>query len=176
VKYVIIAFLLLLPQCTYAQTYLGDGGGTSGLNGSCCNWTAQIDASGKACDANSLLDHPTCQVITKAQFNAFAAAARGSQKLTKAVSISVGVPILGSCTGGTLDPGSTDGQGSITFSGGSVATNCTLTFGSPPYNGVGCKVDLTVTTGRGVTTTPTGFTVALQGAIPNGKLVYFCPQ
>ncbi len=175
-KYIIVILSFLFPWYAQAQTYLGDGGGTSGLKGSCCNWTGQIDASGKVCDANILLEHPTCQVITKVQFDAFATAARGNQKSTKTVSVSVGTPTLSSCSGGTLDPGSADGQGSITFSGVSVATNCTLTFGSTPYTGAGCKVDLTVATGRGVITTATAFTVSLQGAIPNGKLVYFCPQ
>ncbi len=170
------ALLLLSSSTCFAQTYFGDVNGTSGVNGSCCNWTQTSDLNGQSCSSADLAKIPTCQVISAAQFATFVAAVGANTKKSKLVSVSAGSPSLGSCSGGTLDPGSTDGQGSISFSGVSVSTSCSLTFGSPPYNGTGCKVDLTGTTGRGITTTTTGFTVSLQGAIPNGKITYFCPQ
>ena len=170
-----ILLLLFSPPC-FAQTYFGDGNGTSGVNGSCCNWTQTSDLNGQVCSAEDLVKIPTCRVITAAQFNTFVSALGANTKRSKSITVSAGSPCLGSCGGGTLDPGSTDGQGSISFSGVSFTTSCALVFGLSPYNGSGCKIDLTGTTGRGVVTTTTGFTVSLQGAIPNGKIVYFCPQ
>ncbi len=173
----LFAFLVFMfSWSANAQTFFGDGNGTGGRGGSCCNWTATSDLNGQVCSASMLSTIPTCQVITRTQFNAFVAAAGAGTKQSRTVIVSTGSPSLSSCSGGSLDPGSTDGQGSISFSGVSVSTSCGLTFGSPPYNGTGCKIDLTGTTGRGITTTATGFTVSLQGAIPNGKIIYFCPQ
>ncbi len=175
-KYLCVILALVISPVANAQTFFGDGNGTSGRGGSCCNWAATSDLNGQVCSAIMLSGIPTCQVITRAQFNAFIAAESAGTKQSRNVIVSTGSPSLGSCSGGTLDLGSTDGQGSISFSGVSVSTSCSLTFGSPPYSGTGCKVDLTGTTGRGVATTTTGFTVSLQGAIPNGKITYFCPQ
>lgn len=51
-----------------AQAFLGDGSPPS-------NWVAQID-TGNACPADQLATHPTCQVITSAQYNAYRAKVR----------------------------------------------------------------------------------------------------
>lgn len=66
----VIAFLLFCSTVS-AQTYLGDGTGTSGLGGSCCNWVFKLDASGLSCPSDQVVTHPTCAVISAGQYNAY---------------------------------------------------------------------------------------------------------
>lgn len=71
INVLVIALFLLLSPAALAQTFLGDGNGTSGKGGSCCNWTAMIDASGQSCPVSELAARPTCQVITQTQWQTF---------------------------------------------------------------------------------------------------------
>jgi hypothetical protein len=70
-KVFLLVLLLLCWHVAKAQTYLGDGNGTSGLGGTCCNWVAFLDASSGSCDAGAVAAHPNCQVITLTQYNTF---------------------------------------------------------------------------------------------------------
>lgn len=62
------AFLLIIffTLSARAQVYVGDGGGTSGKQGSCCNWVV-YNPTTSVCSPGQILQYPSCQVITQAQ-------------------------------------------------------------------------------------------------------------
>ena len=67
----VVALIAASISTAHAQTYFGDGTGTSGLGGSCCNWVAVKSSNGQTCPADQLALHPTCTVITLTQYNAY---------------------------------------------------------------------------------------------------------
>jgi hypothetical protein len=71
---ILVTALVSLSHAAASQTYLGDGNGTAGFGGTCCNWTAQSNVALDSCPADQLANHPACQVITKAQYDAYFAA------------------------------------------------------------------------------------------------------
>jgi hypothetical protein len=87
-----VCLMLFMPSIASAQVFLGDGNGTSGVGGSCCTWTAQINTGG-ACPADQVATHPACQVITTAQYSAYQTAVTALQPSTANNLLAAGVAI-----------------------------------------------------------------------------------